>query len=150
MNVNFSSEKTTLILPEFLDGNHSASANETMARQNGPMTNGRNGPSTQSNHLRLPNESAQFLSMRLVPNSPMVKRSKYERDKCQKVAREDKTKPTQWAYCLLSNVYSLWFMYLPTMIECYTTPRDILNYAYKILVQMNRQHLTNPDEVRDH
>jgi hypothetical protein len=39
-------------------------------------------------------------------------------------------------------------MHLPTMIECYTTPRDILNYAYKILVQMNRQHLTNPDEVK--
>ena len=33
------------------------------------------------------------------------------------------------------------------MIECYSNPRDILNYAYKILVQMNRQHLTNPDEV---
>ncbi len=66
----------------------------------------------------------------------------------KKVAREDKTKPTQWAYCILANVYSLWFMHLPTMIECYTTPREILNYAYKILVQMNRQHLTNPDEVR--
>ncbi|CAF1357891.1 unnamed protein product, partial [Rotaria sordida] len=66
---------------------------------------------------------------------------------CTKVARENKTKPTQWAYCLLSNVYSLWFMHLPTMIECYTSPRDILNYAYKILVQMNRQHLTNPDEI---
>jgi hypothetical protein len=39
-------------------------------------------------------------------------------------------------------------MHLPAMIECYTTPRDILNYAYKILVQMNRQHLTNPDEVK--
>jgi hypothetical protein len=63
-------------------------------------------------------------------------------------ARDDKTKPTQWSYRLLSDVYSLWFMHLPAMIECYTTPRDILNYAYKILVQMNRQHLTNPDEVR--
>jgi hypothetical protein len=39
-------------------------------------------------------------------------------------------------------------MHLPTMIECYTTPREILNYAYKVLVQMNRQHLTNPDEVK--
>lgn len=38
-------------------------------------------------------------------------------------------------------------MHLPTMIECYSSPRDMLNYAYKILVQMNRQHLTNPDEV---
>lgn len=65
----------------------------------------------------------------------------------EQVAREDKTKPTQWAYCILANVYSLWFMHLPTMIECYSNPRDILNYAYKILVQMNRQHLTNPDEV---
>ena len=39
-------------------------------------------------------------------------------------------------------------MHLPTMIECYSSPREILHYAYKILVQMNRQRLTNPDEVK--
>jgi hypothetical protein len=145
---NYLSEKTTLILPEFNDLNHSGIVNGyNDSKQNKTISNGNkihSQPKHSTTNLRLPQEQ----SAKMITNSPMVRRSKFERDKCQKVAREDKTKPTQWAYCLLSNVYSLWFMHLPTMIECYTTPRDILNYAYKILVQMNRQHLTNPDEVK--
>ena len=145
---NYLSEKTTLILPEFTDLNHSGIVNGyNDSKQNKTISNGNkihSQPKHSTTNLRLPQEQ----SAKMIPNSPMVRRSKFERDKCQKVAREDKTKPTQWAYCLLSNVYSLWFMHLPTMIECYTTPREILNYAYKILVQMNRQHLTNPDEVK--
>ena len=39
-------------------------------------------------------------------------------------------------------------MHLPAMMECYNSPKDILNYAYKVLVQMIRQHLTDPDEVK--
>lgn len=140
---NILSEKTTLVLPEFADLNHSG------ANGHNDSNNTTNKTINHGNHNLKPHqESGQISSVKLIPNSPMVKRSKFERDKCQKVARENKTKPTQWAYCLLSNVYSLWFMHLPIMIECYTSPRDILNYAYKILVQMNRQHLTNPDEVK--
>ncbi|CAF0994016.1 unnamed protein product [Adineta ricciae] len=147
--MNFLSEKTTLILPDFVDMNHSATngCTEPDSKQSKMINNGNKIHSQQANNLKIPQEHAQTSSMKHVPNSPMVKRSKLERDKCQKIAREDKEKPTQWAYCLLSNVYSLWFMHLPMMIECYTNPRDILNYAYKILVQMNRQHLTNPDEI---
>ncbi|CAF3583700.1 unnamed protein product [Adineta steineri] len=145
----FSAEKTTLILPDFIDMSHSGTNGhlDSNNRQNQIISNGNRIHSQEQNNLpnlRVPQEPS---AIKHVPNSPMVKRSKLERDKCQKVAREDKMKPTQWAYCLLSNVYSLWFMHLPIMIECYTTPRDILNYAYKILVQMNRQHLTNPDEI---
>ncbi|CAF3448200.1 unnamed protein product [Rotaria sp. Silwood1] len=152
ITTNFLSEKTTLILPDFIDSSHSGTNghNDSINKQNKPNNNGNKihgQQKTDITNLKLPQEQAQISSMKLVPNSPMVKRSKFERDKCQKVARENKTKPTQWAYCLLSNVYSLWFMHLPTMIECYTSSRDILNYAYKILVQMNRQHLTNPDEI---
>ncbi len=168
---NSLSEKTTLILPEFIDLNHSGINGHNDSTNNKPNHLIRNGNKIHAQgknemiNLKLPQEQAQITSMKLIPNSPMVKRSKFERDKCQKVidqrtfeifiinfflfkiAREDKTKPTQWAYCILANVYSLWFMHLPTMIECYSNPRDILNYAYKILVQMNRQRLTNPDEV---
>ncbi|CAF2460586.1 unnamed protein product [Rotaria sp. Silwood2] len=149
---NFLSEKTTLILPEFIESNHSGTNghNDSISKHNKLINNGNKIHGQQKNditNLKLLQEQSQTSSVKLIPNSPMVKRSKFERDKCQKVARENKTKPTQWAYCLLSSVYSLWFMNLPTMIECYTSPRDILNYAYKILVQMNRQHLTNPDEI---
>ncbi|CAF1049493.1 unnamed protein product [Rotaria sordida] len=152
ITTNFLSEKTTLILPEFIDSNHSGinGHNDSINKQSTSINDENKIHGQQKNdiiNLKLPQEQTQISSMKIIPNSPMVKRSKFERDKCQKVARENKTKPTQWAYCLLSNVYSLWFMHLPTMIECYTSPRDILNYAYKILVQMNRQHLTNPDEI---
>ena len=167
-SMHFLSEKTTLILPDFVDSNPSTvnGHQETNSKDASTILNGNRihvQQSTESSHLKPVQDQAPSTSMKLIPNSPMVKRSKYERDKCQKVrtelrrtyrsslfpqvAREDKTKPTQWSYCLLSNVYSLWFMHLPTMIECYSSPREILNYAYKILVQMNRQHLTNPDEV---
>ncbi len=150
---NFLREKTTLILPDFVDLNHSGTNghHDSINNQNKLTNNGNKIHSQQTNeiqNLKLPQEQAPISSVKHIPNSPMVKRSKFEKEKCQKVAREDKMKPTQWAYCILANVYSLWFMHLPTMIECYTNPRDILNYAYKILVQMNRQHLTNPDEVR--
>jgi hypothetical protein len=151
---NFLSEKTTLILPDFLDLNHSGinGHNDSINKQNKLTNNGNKIHSqekSQIKNLKVHQEQSQITSLKFIPNSPMVKRSKFERDKCQKIAREDKTKPTQWAYCILANVYSLWFMHLPTMIECYTSPREILNYAYKILVQMNRQHLTNPDEVKE-
>ena len=165
---NSLSEKTTLILPDLNNLNHSGinGHNDSTNKSNHLNRNEMQGKN-QTNNLKLPQEQAQITSIKLIPNSPMVKRSKFERDKCQKVilrffviinlilffsikvAREDKTKPTQWAYCILSNVYSLWFMHLPAMIECYSNPRDILNYAYKILVQMNRQRLTNPDEVNN-
>ncbi|UJR37238.1 hypothetical protein I4U23_029947 [Adineta vaga] len=147
--LNYLSEKTILILPDFVDMNHSATNghNNSNNEEKKMINNGNRIHSQQINNLNIPQEYSQVSSVKHVPNSPMVKRSKFERDKCQKIAREDKTKPTQWAYCLLSNVYSLWFMHLPIMIECYSNPRDILNYAYKILVQMDRQHLKNPDEI---
>lgn len=144
--MNFLSEKTALILPDVTESSlssmngHQQETTDTMKSIGNASTN-----QLDNNHLKLPSD--QNCSMKLVSSSPMVKRSKQEREKSQKTAREDKTKPTQWAYCILSNVYSLWFMHLPSMMKCYTVPKDILNYAYKILVQMNRQHLTNPDEI---
>ncbi|CAF4347212.1 unnamed protein product, partial [Didymodactylos carnosus] len=110
-------------------------------------TASRMSSTTSSHHYSQPNQSLSTTPLKIIPNSPMVKRSKFERDKCQKVAKEEKHKPTHWAYCLLNNVYSLWFMHLPTMINCHVSSREVLNYAYKILVQMNRQHLKNPDEI---
>lgn len=87
---NFLSEKTTLILPEFIESNHTEvnGHHEVDSRSNSLMNDGNrisSQISNQTRNLRLPPEPIQITSMKLVPNSPMVKRSKFEREKCQKV-----------------------------------------------------------------
>lgn len=82
---NFLSEKTTLILPEFIDSNHG----EINGHHQVDGRSTRNGNPNQTRNLRVPIEQMQITSMKLVPNSPMVKRSKFERDKCQKVSSDD-------------------------------------------------------------
>jgi hypothetical protein len=52
-----------------------------------------------------------------------------------------------WAFCLLSNAYALWFIYLPIYIENCESKVNALNYAFQILVQMQKQLLNQPDEV---
>ena len=87
---NFLSEKTTLILPEFIDSNHSGinGHDDLTTKQTKIIINGNKINSlekTEINNLKLPQEQSQISSNKLLPNSPMVKRSKFERDKCQKV-----------------------------------------------------------------
>ena len=86
-SMNFLSEKTTLILPDFVDMNHSATNGYTDpdSKQGKVINNGNKIHSQQANNLKIPQEHAQTSSMKHVPNSPMVKRSKLERDKGQKV-----------------------------------------------------------------
>jgi hypothetical protein len=87
---NSLSEKTTLILPEFNDLNHSG-INGHNDSTNKPNHLNRNEnrmqmqDKNQTNNLKLPQDQAQITSIKMIPNSPMVKRSKFERDKCQKV-----------------------------------------------------------------
>ena len=51
---------------------------------------------------------------------------------------------------LLSNSYSLWFIYLA---ECLKTNEELrksgLNYAYQILIQMQNHQISQPDEVKN-
>jgi hypothetical protein len=87
---NSLSEKTTLILPDFIDLNHSGinGHNDTTNKSNNLIRNGNRihvQGKDQTNNLKLPQEQGQITSIKLIPNSPMVKRSKFERDKCQKV-----------------------------------------------------------------
>jgi HD superfamily phosphohydrolase len=86
----FLSDKTTLILPDFVDLNHSGvnGHNDSITKQNKTIINGNKINSqekTGTSHLKLPQEQSQISSIKHVPNSPMVKRSKFERDNCQKV-----------------------------------------------------------------
>jgi len=88
--INFLTEKTTLILPDFIDSNHSGinGHNDLNNKQTKLNTNGNKIHSqvkNEINNLKLHQELPQITSMKHIPNSPMVKRSKFERDKCQKV-----------------------------------------------------------------
>lgn len=84
---NFLSEKTTLILPDFIEMNHSGTNGHgsSNSNQNATANNGNRIHSQEATSLRPPQEQPPMLSMKHVPNSPMVKRSKFERDKCQQV-----------------------------------------------------------------
>ena len=88
--MQFLSEKTTVISPEFIDLNQSGikRVEDSINKQNGIITHANKTNYQQKNETKnskLHHEQALVSSMKLVPNSPMVKRSKYERDKCQKV-----------------------------------------------------------------
>lgn len=99
---DFLSEKTTLILPDFIDSSHSGSNghNDSTNKQNKVINNGNKIHDQQKqeiNNIKLSQEQGQISSMKMIPNSPMVKRSKFERDKCQKV---------KFDYLILFIIYS--------------------------------------------
>lgn len=91
------------------------------------------------------------------PNTPHIGlRTKAEKIQSQKklinkfTKIEDlKKQSEEWAFCLLSNAYSLWFIYLPALIESNQETKIIntLNYAYKVLIRMQKQLLKQPDEI---
>ena len=83
---DFLTDKTTVILPDFVDASSPSTTGPTVEG----LTNGNrihSQKNAENNHLRVPPDAPGpgGMSLKLVPNSPMVKRSKYERDKCQKV-----------------------------------------------------------------
>jgi len=48
----------------------------------------------------------------------------------------------------LSNAYALWFIYLPEYLKaCGENKKSAMNYAYQVLIQMQKHNLTHPDEV---
>jgi hypothetical protein len=52
------------------------------------------------------------------------------------------------AFCFVSNAYALWFIYLPEYIKaCGENKKIAMNYAYQVLIQMQKHNLTHPDEV---
>lgn len=63
----------------------------------------------------------------------------------------DKTKhliAKKYAFHFLNNAYSLWFIYLPEYLKsCDDNVKTGLNYAYQVLIQMQKHNLNKPDEV---
>ena len=50
--------------------------------------------------------------------------------------------------CLLSNSYALWFIYLAEHLRlCESNRKKGLNYAYKMLIQMQNHQINKPDEI---
>lgn len=85
------------------------------------------------------------------PSTPIGVRTKAEIFKShRKFMLNDphrRTSPENWAYCLLSNTYAIWFIYLPCYVHSLESKVSGLNYAYTVLVNMQKQLLKQPDEI---
>ncbi|XP_067409240.1 DENN domain-containing protein 4C isoform X4 [Emydura macquarii macquarii] len=84
-----------------------------------------------------------------ISNSPalMAKRTKQEIKTAHKLAKKYYTNPPQWAKCLFSHCYSLWFICLPAYIRVSHPKVRALQQAYDILIKMRKTNVEPLDEV---
>ncbi|XP_060618414.2 DENN domain-containing protein 4C isoform X1 [Anolis sagrei] len=84
-----------------------------------------------------------------VLNSPalMAKRTKQEIKAAHKLAKRYYTSPPQWAKCLFSHCYSLWFICLPAYVRVSHPKVKALQQAYDILIKMKKTEVEPLDEV---
>ncbi|NXG34427.1 DEN4C protein, partial [Dromaius novaehollandiae] len=84
-----------------------------------------------------------------VSNSPalMAKRTKQEIKTAHKLAKKYYLSPPQWAKCLFSHSYSLWFICLPAYIRVAHPKVRALQQAYDVLIKMRKTDVEPLDEV---
>ncbi|XP_042309332.1 DENN domain-containing protein 4C isoform X2 [Sceloporus undulatus] len=84
-----------------------------------------------------------------VLNSPalMAKRTKQEIKAAHKLAKRYYTSPPQWAKCLFSHCYSLWFICLPAYVRVFHPKIKALQQAYDVLIKMKKTDAEPLDEV---
>ncbi|XP_066113429.1 DENN domain-containing protein 4C isoform X1 [Saccopteryx bilineata] len=84
-----------------------------------------------------------------VTNSPalMAKRTKQEIKTAHKLAKKCYTNPPQWAKCLFSHCYSLWFICLPAYVRVSHPKVRALQQAYDVLIKMRKIDVDPLDEV---
>ncbi|XP_045145042.1 DENN domain-containing protein 4C isoform X2 [Echinops telfairi] len=84
-----------------------------------------------------------------VTNSPalMAKRTKQEIKTAHKLAKRCFTNPPQWAKCLFSHCYSLWFICLPAYVRVSHLKVRALQEAYDVLIKMRKTDVDPLDEV---
>ncbi|XP_023614678.1 DENN domain-containing protein 4C isoform X2 [Myotis lucifugus] len=84
-----------------------------------------------------------------VTNSPalMAKRSKQEIKTAHKLAKRCYTNPPQWAKCLFSHCFSLWFICLPAYVRVSHPKVRALQQAYDVLIKMRKTDVDPLDEV---
>ncbi|XP_037351018.1 DENN domain-containing protein 4C isoform X2 [Talpa occidentalis] len=84
-----------------------------------------------------------------ITNSPalMAKRTKQEIKTAHKLAKRCYTNPPQWAKCLFSHCYSLWFICLPAYVKVSHPKVRALQQAYDVLIKMRKMDVDPLDEV---
>ncbi|XP_037707028.1 DENN domain-containing protein 4C isoform X2 [Choloepus didactylus] len=84
-----------------------------------------------------------------ITNSPalMAKRTKQEIKTAHKLAKRCYTNPPQWAKCLFSHCYSLWFICLPAYVRVSHPKVRALQQAYDVLIKMRKTEVDPLDEV---
>ncbi|XP_020038007.2 DENN domain-containing protein 4C isoform X3 [Castor canadensis] len=84
-----------------------------------------------------------------ITNSPalMAKRTKQEIKTAHKLAKRCYTNPPQWAKCLFSHCYSLWFICLPAYVRVSHLKVRALQQAYDVLIKMRKIEVDPLDEV---
>ncbi|XP_060093212.1 DENN domain-containing protein 4C isoform X1 [Heteronotia binoei] len=85
----------------------------------------------------------------IISNSPalMAKRTKQEIKAAHKLAKRYYTSPAQWAKCLFSHCYSLWFICLPAYVRVSHPKVRALQQAYDVLIKMRKMDVEPLDEV---
>ncbi|XP_020822957.1 DENN domain-containing protein 4C isoform X2 [Phascolarctos cinereus] len=84
-----------------------------------------------------------------ISNSPalMAKRTKQEIKTAHKLAKRYYANPPQWAKCLFSHCYSLWFICLPAYVRVSHPKVKALQQAYDVLIKMRKLDVDPLDEV---
>ncbi|NWW24630.1 DEN4C protein, partial [Falcunculus frontatus] len=84
-----------------------------------------------------------------VSNSPalMAKRTKQEIKTAHKLAKKYYVSPSQWAKCLFSHSYSLWFICLPAYVRVAHPKVKALQQAYDVLIKMRKTDVEPLDEA---
>ncbi|NXC19896.1 DEN4C protein, partial [Corythaeola cristata] len=84
-----------------------------------------------------------------ISNSPalMAKRTKQEIKTAHKLAKKYYVSPPQWAKCLFSHSYSLWFICLPAYIRVAHPKVKALQQAYDVLIKMRKTDVEPLDEA---
>ncbi|NXH65720.1 DEN4C protein, partial [Hydrobates tethys] len=84
-----------------------------------------------------------------ISNSPalMAKRTKQEIKTAHKLAKKYYVSPPQWAKCLFSHSYSLWFICLPAYIRIAHPKVKALQQAYDVLIKMRKTDVEPLDEA---
>ncbi|NXK90986.1 DEN4C protein, partial [Formicarius rufipectus] len=84
-----------------------------------------------------------------ISNSPalMAKRTKQEIKTAHKLAKKYYVSPPQWAKCLFSHSYSLWFICLPAYVRIAHPKVKALQQAYDVLIKMRKTDVEPLDEA---
>ncbi|NWZ80153.1 DEN4C protein, partial [Poecile atricapillus] len=84
-----------------------------------------------------------------ISNSPalMAKRTKQEIKTAHKLAKKYYVSPSQWAKCLFSHSYSLWFICLPAYVRVAHPKVKALQQAYDVLIKMRKTDVEPLDEA---